>query len=237
MGLEYRLIVLYNRVIMFWLMLRRYLVALLLILSTVIGFWKLNYISPAHYELASRSISLENRYTDRFVNNIFRDNILLTLAYSSGIVKNPHQINWSDIEKPFVFDIFLNPGEVFAFHDNVYAIYDDKVLKTTGVHFSASEGFLSDGYLYGNGVCHLASLMNWAAIDAGLKVIAPTNHDFAVIPEVPSEYGVSIYASADKNENSKRQNLYIENNFNYPVIFAFRYNNGVLDLKVLRKNS
>ena len=94
---------------------------------------------------------------------------------------------------------------------------------TTNAHFNYQDGFKSDGYLTGDGVCHLASLMYWAAKDAGLTAYAPTSHDFAIINGVPREYGVSIYSVPDDFDTSARQNLYIQNNLNFPVAFIFNY--------------
>lgn len=73
----------------------------------------------------------------------------------------------------------------------------------------ATEGLISDGYLTGDCVCHLASLIYWAARDAGLTALAPTNHDFTTIPEVPKEYGVSIYFTPGAREaNAQKKSLY-----------------------------
>jgi len=182
--------------------------------------------------LASHQMSLNQRYTTASVNNVFRNNILLTLAYMTGRVTDPATINWDEINKPFRFDYILYPGEVFAFHDDVYPFFKHKHIKTTNAHFNAQEGFLTDGLLYGDGVCHLASLIKWAAIDANLAVVAPTAHDFAKIPQIPSEQGVSIYTAPGSTENNQRQNLYIENTLDKPVVFSFEYKEGDLSLAV-----
>ena len=42
--------------------------------------------------LASETISLENRYGNSFVNGVYRDNILLTMAYMRGSVKTKEDI-------------------------------------------------------------------------------------------------------------------------------------------------
>jgi len=138
--------------------------------------------------LGKEKMSLGDRYAVSSVNDVFRDNILLTLAYMSGAVKNPSQINWDALHKSTIYTVTLQPGEVFAFHDDVLPEFAGKKIVTTNAHFGPSEGFRSDGYLYGDGVCHFASLINWAATDAGLKVVAPVRHDFARIPEIdPAE--------------------------------------------------
>ena len=38
--------------------------------------------------LASRTFSMEDRYNNKFVNDVFKDNILLALNYMSGAVKS-----------------------------------------------------------------------------------------------------------------------------------------------------
>jgi len=105
---------------------------------------------------------------------------------------------------------------------------------TTNAHFNHQEGFKSDGYLMGNGVCHLASLIYWAAKEAGLEAYAPTNHDFALIPEISKEYGVSIYSTPGKSLTSEKQNLYITNNYDHPVIFEFVYNGKNIRLSIYK---
>lgn len=187
--------------------------------------------------LAQKTISLEDRYNNTFVNDVFKDNMLLTLNYMDGDVKAKKDINWSDIEKPNVYQFTLNPGERFAFHDQVLPKYNSNIVKTTNAHFNYTDGFKSDGYLMGDGVCHLASLMYWAAKDAGVDAYAPTSHDFAKINEVPKEYGVSIYALPGDLSTSARQNLYITNNLDRPVTFSFVYDGENLTVNVLETTS
>lgn len=186
--------------------------------------------------LAKKTMSLNKRYGNTYVNDVFKNNILLSLAYMDGRVHNKSDINWNEIEKPSVYKIELHQGEVFAFHEYILSEYKDKRIVTTNAHFSSYEGFLSDGYLVGDGVCHLASLIKWAAKDAGLSVVAPTNHDFAYIPEIPRENGVSIYTMPDQPTSSAQQNLYIENTFDKPIIFAFDYTDGNLSLTISKSN-
>lgn len=150
----------------------------------------------------------------------------------AGKVHTKSDIDWIEINKPFTLNITLQPGEIFAFHNDILASFKNRRVKTTNANFSAGEGFLSDGLLYGDGVCHLASLINWTANDARLSVFAPTRHDFANIPEIPKEYGVSIYTSRVHDLNSQRQNLYIENTQSYPVILIFDYKDGVLSVSI-----
>ena len=157
------------------------------------------------------------------------------IKYTKGEKIDPSKIDWEKIGKPMEYRLSLKPGETFAFHDDVLPKYDGKVKKTTNSHFNSSEGFKSDGYLVGDGVCHLASLLYWVAKDAGLDTLAPTNHDFANIPDVPREYGVSIYAYPEKRESDAVQNLYITNNKNKEVAFEFEYDGNKLRIKAVEK--
>lgn len=184
--------------------------------------------------LAMHEISLESRQPDRWVNGVFKDNILLNLAYLRGIVRFKEDLNWDEVKKSFTYEFKLNPGEAFAFHQDVLPEYSDRVVRTTGAHFSGAEGFKSDGYLMGDGVCHLASLMYWVARDAGLEANAPTNHDFMAIPEISREYGVSIYYYPGRTMANAKQNLYITNNKENPVIFRFGYQEDKLKLSVIK---
>lgn len=182
--------------------------------------------------LATREISLDDRYPVASVSQIFKDNILLNIAYLDGRVNDASDINWSEIEKSFKSEFTLQPNETFAFHDAVLPQFEGKVIKTTDAHFDYTDGFKTDGYLYGDGVCHLASLINWAAKDANLEVLAPTNHDFANIPDVPKEYGVAIYYNPSNKLAGANENLYITNNKDKPVNFVFEYKDGILSVTV-----
>jgi hypothetical protein len=198
----------------------------LIALITIFGTNPARTLGASNVQLASRTISLENRYEDSFVNGVFKDNILLTLNYMSGTVKTKNQIKWEEITKPYHYEFSLAPGETFAFHDQILPEYSKSVAKTTNAHFNYSDGFKSDGYLMGDGVCHLASIIYWSAKDAGLNAISPVNHNFAVIPEIPKEFGVSIYST------SAQQNLYITNSFNKPATFVFDYDGTNLSVSV-----
>ncbi len=181
--------------------------------------------------IASHNMPLWDRYGNDYVNNVFKDNILLTLSYMDGAVKSKSDIDWAKIEAPTHYEFTLNPGEGFAFHDTILPEYKGKVIKTTSAHFNYTDGFKSDGYLTGDGVCHFASLIYWVAKDAELTAIAPTNHNFAIIPDVPKEFGVAIYARPDLKEGAM-QNLYITNNKAKPVKFVFDYSNDNLIVTV-----
>lgn len=183
--------------------------------------------------LAKHTLNLNNRYAVSSVNEVMRDNILLTLVYMKD-----GTLTSADAQKlihtPFTMEVRLQRGEVFAFHDKVLPQYKTSVVATTHAHFDAREGFKSDGYLFGDGVCHLASLMNQAALEAGLIVHAPTSHDFAVIPDVPRAYGVSIFTSADYNVSAK-QNLYITNPFSEDIDMIVRVQNQEVTIEI-KKN-
>jgi hypothetical protein len=196
-----------------------------------------NPLAPEQQQhiLAVHEMPLNDRYHNPIVSDVFKDNILLTLSYFSGTTKQGEPVNWDTVRKPFTYDLVINPGEVFTFQDAALPEYQGKKITTTHVHYGASDGFRSDGYLYGDGVCHLASLMNWAAKDAGLDVVAPTNHDFANIPDVPKQYGVAIYTDGKNDATSQRENLYIENNKDKPVHFVFNYQDNVLKVAVVEE--
>jgi len=182
--------------------------------------------------LAEHQMSLEDRYDNKAVNDVFKDNILLTLSYLSGRVHNASQINWNQVRSSSRYDLVLQPGEVFAFHGDVLPQYKGRTITTTHANFGPSQGFKTDGFLYGDGVCHLASLITWAARDAGLTVVAPTRHDFAVIPEIPKIYGTSIVTTAGPSLAAETQNLYVENTTDKPVTIVFRNENNSLSVSI-----
>lgn len=182
--------------------------------------------------LASHEISLEKRYENKFVSDVFKDNILLNMAYMRSVVKKADNIVWSIIDKPFTYKFTLLPAKTFAFHEDVLPEYKGSVAITTKAHFYYQEGFKSSGYLVGDGVCHLASLIYWAAKEAHLNTFAPTNHNFAVIPEIAKEFGVSIYNRPGSAAANAMQNLYITNNKQTPVEFEFEYNGKNLKVSI-----
>lgn len=186
--------------------------------------------------LSSHEISLKNRYSVKSVSDIFKDNILLNLAYMDGRVKKKEDINWDEIKKPLSLQFSLGPGKTFAFHEDILDEYKNTLVKTTQAHFNSSEGFKTDGYLFGDGVCHLASLIYWVAKDARLDTKAPTNHDFMAIPEIDKQYGVSIYSNPFSKGSYQMQNLYVTNNKQKPIIFRFDYNGEKLKASVVEEN-
>jgi hypothetical protein len=183
-------------------------------------------------QLASEQISLEKRYSNTFVNNVFKDNILLGISYMAQKINNKKDIDWKKIEKPINYKFILPPDKTFAFHNDVLKKYRDSVVKTTNADFDYQDGFKSDGYLTGDGICHLASLIYWVARNAGLNAYAPTGHDFAVIPEISRQFGVSIYKGPGQSNSNEMQNLYVTNNKGKPLVFNFSYENGELKFSI-----
>lgn len=185
-------------------------------------------ISPLEKPLATHEMSLEKRYYP-----VQKENILLNLAYLDGRVSKKQDINWNELQKPFEYQFSLEPRQTFAFHDDLLPEYQGKVARTTNAHFNAEEGFKSYGYLFGDGVCHLASLIYWVAKDAGLEAVAPANHNFMAIPEISREYGVSIYSNLFIKGSNAKQNLYITNNKDRAISFKFEYDGVNLKASVL----
>lgn len=183
--------------------------------------------------LSTHTMSLDDRYGVKSVSDVFKDNILLTMAYMDGKVSSKANLDWQKVTAPFDWQFTLQPGEEFAFHDQTLAKYAKNIVMTTKSHYNYDEGFKSDGYLMGDGVCHLASLINWAAKDAGLEVVALRNHDFAHIPDVPKEYGVAIFTNPYAKEGGDT-NLYITNNQDKPITFLFHYVDDNLTVAVLK---
>lgn len=191
-------------------------------------------LPPAGEHLvAEKEFSLDNRYPDKWVNEVFKNNILLNLAYLDGTVHSKNDINWDKITKPFQYAFTLDPNKTFAFHEDVEDKYKTNLVKTTNAHFNAADGFKTDGYLFGDGVCHLASLLYWAAKEAGLSAEAPTNHNFMNIPDIPKAYGVSIYNSPGAKSSGAKQNLYITNNKTKPITFKFEYRDDKISVSIL----
>mgnify|MGYP001607814276 CR=1 FL=1 len=184
-------------------------------------------------QLAGHEISLDKRvYNAPWMSNIFKENILLTIAYGRKIVAEGKPVDWDKVNKPFHYSFELEPGKVFSFTNMIDPKYTSVAQPWNQIHYYTSEGYLSDGILIGDGVCHLASLMNWVAKDAGLQVEAPTNHNFAAIPEISKENGVAIYYDPNNLSVSSKQNLYIKNNKNVPVQFVFDFDETNLTFSI-----
>ena len=188
----------------------------------------------AQNELSSRTMSLNMRFGYDLPENAYKDNILLNLAYIHGSVKNKSDINWDNLKQPKSVEMTLLPGQLFAYHDIIDPKYNGQNIKTVNTNFGAGDGYKYSDGLYGMGVCHLASLIHWAALDAGLQSEAPTNQDFFAIPEVLKEYGVAIYSSPDSKAASMKQNLYIKNTFDTPVIIKFDFDGDNLKVSVVK---
>ena len=184
--------------------------------------------------MATHTISLDERYADASVNDVFRYNILLTLAYLRSSLKDTHSIDFNEVEKPFEFDLTLKPGETFAYHEDVLPEYKNSLKYYTGAHFGGDQGFRSDGYLMGDGVCHLASLIYLVAQKAGLEAKSPVNHNFANIPQIPREYGVSIYYMPGQEVANAAQNMYVKNTFDTEVTFKYTYDGHDLTVSIVK---
>lgn len=195
--------------------------------ATLVTLLNLTPFVPQEQVLGSHTISLEQRQPDRYINGVFKYNILLALAYLEGDPKRNDPIALNNVE------FTLEPGQAFAFHEDVLPEYQDKVVRVTGAHFNGQDGFKSDGYLMGDGVCHLASLIYKVALDAGLEAKAPTNHDFATINQIDKKFGASIYFHPGNKAGNARQNIYVVNNKPYPVTFKFTFNGDNLNLSVV----
>ncbi len=185
--------------------------------------------------IGQKQFSLENRYPVKSVNEVMKKNILLNLAYLNGTVAKKADIDWDKVTSPFHFEKTLEVGKTFAYHDIVKKDYAGKVAFTTNTVFNAADGYLNDGYLYGDGVCHIASLINWAAIDAGLKTEVPKDHrSVGPIPDVPDDYGVSIYVNKSSGAGANN-NLYITNTKTNPVTLHFDFDGENVKVYVTEK--
>lgn len=184
--------------------------------------------------LGTRSMSLNTRWGYENPENVYKDNILLNLAYMNGTVKNKEDINWDNLKQPFSMEFSLEPGQRFAYHKLIDPAYQDNVAIAVDTNFGAGDGYKYSDGLYGMGVCHLASLIHWAALDAGLESVAPSNHDFYAIPEIPKEYGVAIFNNPNSPAASMKQNLYIKNNLDSKVTFKFDFDGTNLKVSVVK---
>lgn len=186
--------------------------------------------------LAQKTMDLSTRHPDKWVNGVFSDNILLNLHYLKGDAESlkdgKGNIDWEKVREPFEFTLTLESNQTFAYHRTLLAEFKDKNVLVGKTRFLASEGYKSDGYLIGDGVCHLATLFNWVAQEAGLKVKSMVNHDFLPVPEIPREFGTSIFYTPDGSRNSANQNLYITNNFSVPVKFDISVNGRKVEIKI-----
>ena len=93
--------------------------------------------------LATHSFSLEDRYGNTFVNDVFKDNILLTLAYMDGSVKAKGDISWDKVSPLSATNLPFCPGRNLLSMIRLYPIYKGDVVKTTNAHFNWNDGFKS----------------------------------------------------------------------------------------------
>lgn len=182
--------------------------------------------------LASAEMDLSQRHPVPFVNEVFKDNILLTMNYLDGRVKSKEDVNFDEVRKPFTYQFKLEPGQTFAFHQDVLPEYEKSLTLTTKAHFNAQQGFKFSGLMYGDGVCHLASLIYKASKQAGLVALSPANHNFMPIPQIEKEYGSAIYFMPGSRLANARQNMYVTNNKDSAVTFKFDYAEDKLKLTI-----
>lgn len=169
---------------------------------------------------SSETLDLTQRHGNTTINAGYNDNIRLYLHYLKG--DGPQlENNWPKIREAFSFNITLSPGQVLAFHPAILSEFKDKTVLFAETNLSGSDGYRFVDGLWGNGVCHIASFLNMAGAKAGLKVTAKVNHNFAPIYEVPNRFGTAIYFDSEKNLNSQKQNLYLENTQLNPVTILF----------------
>lgn len=177
--------------------------------------------------LAEGILDLNNRSSNHFLNEIYKYNILLALW---RLPLNDLRSFKENNLRVFV----LEPNAVFAFHEILLDEFKNRKVISLGSRFAANEGFKSSGVLVGDGVCHLASFINWIGQKAGLSAKAPVSHNFQAISGVPKEYWVSIKYDPF-NSNSSRQNLYLSNNFPFAVKFQFLIKeDGKIELKIIK---
>jgi len=194
--------------------------------------------------LARESLDMTKRNPDKAVSDIFRDNILLNLHYMYGDVEkvkiestnNSNEyvdINWDKVREPLNFSLVLEPGELLAFHDELLPEFRNLKVKSGWTKFSVAEGYKVLDGLSGNGVCHLATLINWVSSEAGLGVTAKVNHDFYPVPGIDRKYGTSIiYLPGEIT--TQMQNLYVINNTGKQVKFVFKADYYKVELSILK---
>lgn len=163
---------------------------------------------PERQLLTTRMMSLGNRHLSSEINAIWAKNILLAVSRIS-----PLDAGRLKEDPTFLGSIQMVPDAEFSF------------VKEAGPTLTEKDGFLSDGILPGNGVCHLASLINWALEDASISGIEINNvvpHS-APIPGIPNNRAVSILSADPK------QDLVIKNKGKVTLELVFRYVGANID--------
>src|SRR5688572_19506478 len=107
-------------------MFQKIIIILLILMLTVLTKQEVPFSVPYAYSsnehlLAKQQMSLENRHPVAMNNEVYKDNILLTLAYLSGKVTKKNDINWNDVRSFHSYEFELKPGEAFAYHDGGFA--------------------------------------------------------------------------------------------------------------------
>jgi hypothetical protein len=210
-------------------------IAIFALLSAVIlpvDVQQAGFLSPISQQqervLAQHQLDLTQRHPTASINQVFVDNILLSLRYLKGSASLPP--DWENIRQPFVVSFTLQPGETFAFHPKVPP-KTSKPAVTMNSRFFIQEGYRTAGGIGGNGVCHLASFINWAASQAGLEVKARVNHNFAPVPGIPRQFGTTIFYP------HPAKNLYLKNTLNFPIIFTFQATPQKITLAIFQNSA
>lgn len=171
--------------------------------------------------LSTGTMDLSYRYPIENTSRVFAENILVNLYHLSRLGKGESEQITEGFKPqenvPASFSLTLQPGEVFAFHDQVLNQYKESKIVAPEGGYRPKDGYILLGGLYGNGVCHLATLMNYVARRSGVEVTALTRHDFAPVPGFDREYGTSI----STGNSPERQNLYIKNDKEMPLELKF----------------
>lgn len=171
--------------------------------------------------LSTGRMDLSYRYPIENTSKVFTENVLVNLYHLSRLNKSedaqiPQDFKFQE-NVPASFSLTLQPGEVFAFHDRVLNQYKDSKIIAPEGGYRPQDGYILLGGLYGNGVCHLATLMNYVAQHSGVEVTSLTRHDFAPVPGFDREYGTSI----STGNAPEKQNLYIKNDKEMPLELKF----------------
>lgn len=192
---------------------------------------------------AHETLDLKARHGNKNINAGYGDNIRLYLHYLKGDVANltlpgaltdagPTVIDWAKVREPLTLSFTLVPGEVFAFHPGLLPEFKDKRVYAVPTSLDQADGYRYIDGLWGNGVCHLASFFNWVGSEAGLKVTAKVNHNFAPIYGVPKIYGTAVYYATGQETSNAKQNLYLENTKPNPVTITISIDDKKVEMLV-----
>jgi len=97
----------------------------------------------------------------------FKDNILLAVNYATNSKINPTNIDWEKIDSQYKGTLTLNRVKHLLSMTMSCRNSPEKWLSLLMLILIRRKDLKSDGYLVGDGVCHLASILYWVAKDAG----------------------------------------------------------------------